>query len=326
MDRKSMDGQVIKDFIGGKIKNEIMYGTSEKINHNAKLMLPTNFDAIIDDVDSGIARRFIKVELKNKFVSKADIDNGKFKGNKNIKVYLKNEKLLKIFENDDDYKLSLFNLILPYCIKYYKKSYTPLPELLEAFKDVCNTNDKLKEVLEEFFVQTDNENDKITKNDLLTYYNMHFKSKVTWPFLLNDVKRLQLQYHHDRQDDGQRGVICYMKLKSVDDDTKPKEEKKLPNLQEVSNTTEEKNKIDIMEKQIKALKKQLEMQKNKNKKKQESEDEESEDEESEEESDESEDDESEDDDSDDSDDSDGSDDEDNDVADVCDDLFGTYKK
>jgi len=55
------------------MNNEVLFSTTEKIDINFKLMFLSN-NLMNFDADSGIKRRLIHFEFKNKFVDKEDIE------------------------------------------------------------------------------------------------------------------------------------------------------------------------------------------------------------------------------------------------------------
>ena len=116
-DKTPCNISLIKDLTGGDSigRNEVLYGTTEKIPILGKLMIPTNKLPIFD-TDSGIQRRGLAEQYINRFLDKNEYDL-----NKNKKgIYLKNKTLLEKYRNDE-YKLALFHILLPFAIKYYKK-------------------------------------------------------------------------------------------------------------------------------------------------------------------------------------------------------------
>jgi len=150
LDKSLLDGDFLKDWVdGNKISNEILYGTSEEKEIQAKLMTFSNKDFKIEG-DEGICRR-----------GKVQFYESKFE--ENIEDDYKNHRYKKIvnFESNferDEYKNAYFHLLLKYIDKL------EIPKGAEKnFKDIVYENDNLKSEIEEIFIITKDEEDKVSK-------------------------------------------------------------------------------------------------------------------------------------------------------------------
>ena len=87
------------------------------------------------------------------------------------------------------------------------------------YNSLCEDNDKMSNFVDDFFIKTNDENDKISKDEFLEMYNEYYKSKCTFKFILNDIKRIGLSYNRSLRCGSSRGGICGIKLnENIDDD------------------------------------------------------------------------------------------------------------
>lgn len=116
----------------------------------------------------------------------------------------------------NDYKLAFFHILLPYTINYYEKGLIIPDILISSFKELNDDNDKMKSFINTFYVKTDNDSDRISKNDFLSNYESHYKLKnISWFNLLNDIKRLGLNYDRQKRVNGVQGCITKLKLDNI---------------------------------------------------------------------------------------------------------------
>lgn len=188
--RQKLDINILKDFVDGyKMNNEIMWGTSGDVHLQCKLVWFTNHLPSFD-TDSGYQRRGRLVEVTNRFVSPLEFN--KSKGKKG--VYLIDDTLEDLFL-EERYKLALFHVLAPYATRYIKQGLLTYEPAKEEFEGVCEDNDKMKDFVEEFFVTTSNENDRIGKIEFMNLFKDHYRlPSANWGDLLNDIKRIGLKY------------------------------------------------------------------------------------------------------------------------------------
>lgn len=68
--------------------------------------------------------------------------------------------------------------------------------------------DKMELFVKEKFIKTNEDSDRIHKDDFLYEYQHHYNLKrVTWVTILKDIKRIGLEYDRSKRGDGKRGVI-----------------------------------------------------------------------------------------------------------------------
>ena len=216
MNKNKLDISKLKEFVDGNDTNcNIMYGTSQLIKIDAKLIIATNNNPVFD-TDNGITRRGIIVECKNKFLDKEQYDKIKNKNN----VYLKNKKIMDLF-NDDKYKCAFINLLIPYAVKYYNSDELYIPKKInDEFKNLCEDNDIMKSFIKNNFEITHDDADRLTKEEFVILYNECNRTKLSFRHLLSDIKRLGITYNRQKRCKGLKGCLIGIKYLNVinDDD------------------------------------------------------------------------------------------------------------
>lgn len=215
MNKNKLDISKLKEFVDGNdINCNIMYGTSDLVKVTSKLIIATNNSPVFD-TDEGIQRRGLILECKNRFVDKNDYE--KLKGKKGI--YLKDEGIMNLF-NDSKYILAFVNLLIPYAVKFYKEGLIVPKEINNAFKELCEENDTMKDFINSQFEITNDDSDRIGKDDFVMMYNEKFKLKLRFRQLLSDIKRLGIVYERQKRCNGKKGCLVGIKYKSYyqDDD------------------------------------------------------------------------------------------------------------
>ena len=212
--KKKMDTSLFKDLVDGNSKsNEVLFAYMEIIKILFKLNFLTNHIPNFG-TDAGVKRRGYLANMQNRFLEPED-----FKGEKN--TYPKILGLESKFDKNE-YKHAFFKLLLKYSIQYYKKGLTVYKPAKDAFKDICAENDNMQSFIDKYYIKTDDENDKIYKDEFMNLYNMHYKVKIPWTSLLSDAKRCGIEYDKDKRTVylglSQRGVITKLKLRVEESD------------------------------------------------------------------------------------------------------------
>ena len=110
MTKKKQDGDIIKDIVdGNKFNNEVLFSTTETIDIKFKLVFVSN-NLMNFDADSGIKRRLIHFEFRNKFVVEQELEKERAI-HKIGKVFPLDNKLISKFHNNDDYKNALIHIL-----------------------------------------------------------------------------------------------------------------------------------------------------------------------------------------------------------------------
>jgi len=108
--------------------------------------------------------------------------------------------------------MAFINLIIPYAKKYYEKGLEIPDRVRNNFKDLCADNDTMGEFLDAIYEITGNDYDKIHKDEFMKEYNTYHNSKLPFPKVISDVKRL-LRYSRTERVNNKKGVIIGIKLK-----------------------------------------------------------------------------------------------------------------
>jgi phage/plasmid-associated DNA primase len=99
VDKKKTDGELLKDIVdGNKMNNEVLFGTTEKIDIFFKLLFFSN-NIMNLDADSGIKRRMIAMEFNSIFTDQEDFAEKKATY-PNSDVFLIDRNLLSLFKTN----------------------------------------------------------------------------------------------------------------------------------------------------------------------------------------------------------------------------------
>ena len=199
LDKKKVDADLIKDVVdGNQINNEVLFATTEKIDINFKLMFLSN-NLMNFDADSGIKRRLIHFEFRNKFVSSQDLEKERI-NHKIGKVFALDNSLVSKFHTNDSYKNALIHILIKKAKQYFDSGLTIPEKYVEIAKEICEENDKFKNFFENHFDITNKDVDRIAKDELRDMYNSYTKCNFSASSIMTDIQRLQLKY--------ERGLRC----------------------------------------------------------------------------------------------------------------------
>ena len=103
---------------------------------------------------------------------------------------------------------------------YFESGLVVPVKYIEIAKDICEENDKFKNFFDNHFEVTNNESDKITKDELRDMYNHHTKCNFSASSIMTDIQRLQLKYEKGLRSIYNgisiRGIIVGIKKKTVE--------------------------------------------------------------------------------------------------------------
>jgi phage/plasmid-associated DNA primase len=216
-DKKKQDTDLMKDIIdGNKINNEVLFSTTEKINIFFKLLFFSN-NLMNFDADSGIKRRLIHFEFKNKFVDKNDYEKEKEKHTIG-QVFVVDRNLISKFNDNDDYKNVLIHLLLARSKNYFEKGLIIPDKYVEISNGVCEDNDKFKNFIDNNFDITRVESDRMHVDEFMDMYNRHSKCNFAWSTVHSDLKRLGIEFNRDA-----RKIVNGVSLKRCILGIRPKE-------------------------------------------------------------------------------------------------------
>ena len=210
-DGKSLDVKVLKNFVDGDKENlNVMFGISIQFDIHAKLECTSNKLPKFQ-TDNGVGRRGLCIEHRNSFVEKKDYDKLEDKTG----FYLV-DRSTDDFVKDPEFGITYFNILLPYAKEYYKNGLKLSDKTSEEFKVICDDNDKFKEFIEEHFIQTTNEDDKIHKDEMLQVYRQYTNFHNTdFQYILNELKRLRMKYNRQARKKGfvKQGCVTHLKFR-----------------------------------------------------------------------------------------------------------------
>ena len=176
-----------------------------------------NFDA-----DSGIKRRLIHFEFKNKFVDKSDFEKEKEK-HKIGQVFIVDRNLISKFNDNDDYKNVLIHLLLSRSKNYFEKGLVIPDKYVEISNGVCEDNDKFKNFIDNNFDITRDSSDRMHVDEFMEMYNRSSRCNYAWSTVHSDLKRLGIEFNRDA-----RKIVNGVSLKRCILGIKPKEAKEEP--------------------------------------------------------------------------------------------------
>jgi hypothetical protein len=87
------------------------------------------------------------------------------------------------------------------------------PNLQKKFKESCFELDRFKQLVEEKLEITNNDDDRLTKKDLIEIYRIMFDKVLTPETILSEAKRCGLTYDRYKRYNNQRGVFTGVKSK-----------------------------------------------------------------------------------------------------------------
>jgi phage/plasmid-associated DNA primase len=134
--KAKLDIKMMKEIADGKtICNEVMFGTNEIINVNAKMFIVSNHTPNFD-ADGGVSNRYRQLQFNSHFhlYNDDDFDNLTFKIDVTLADKLKN-----------DYANDIINILIEYAHKYCSEGLEPMPdEYKEITNDTLEANNEFK--------------------------------------------------------------------------------------------------------------------------------------------------------------------------------------
>jgi len=242
------DISLFKKFCEGQLQTVSLYKDGiNSVIHNSKVILTSNEMPNLQ-IDTGVSSRILAYNHISKFVdSLSDVDESKyhFKGDK---------KLMDKILSNNDYKNAIIDIILQYTTKYIKNGKIKYSKAFTSAKDnIVNANDYIQDFIDSTLVKTNDEKDRIGKNQMLELYKTTYPDKrMNVQSLIGALKDKGVEYSSQYRTNNIRGCFICIKFKDeVESDaitysgvSKYKYDKL-------------KNENDDLKKQIEELKKQL---------------------------------------------------------------------
>lgn len=201
IDTKRLAVDKLKDFTSGRQTIERLYTADECGTIQAKLNINSNYEPTIQS-DGGILRRCRMQMYPSRFVDEPE-DEGEFKIDRHI---------IQRFQDNDDLKCALIQLLLPYSMKYFKRGLELPSSWSRNFQEVADDQDVWQEWFEANFEVADVY--MCLKRELLECARETFRT-ATWMEIKRYLKRVNLyQYEKGKMINGERGVCMGFKRRS----------------------------------------------------------------------------------------------------------------
>ena len=159
---KKMNGDLLKELAsGGKMDNEVMFGTMEKINLIGMFFALSNHKPELDADESAGYNRYKEVSFKSHF----DRTGDRVEENEGELEYIADESLGAKIVNE--YRDEVIGLILQYAMRFYKSGIPPTPQdFLDAVNETKAKNDVFLEWFEDSCEKGD-EDDKMSEKKIV---------------------------------------------------------------------------------------------------------------------------------------------------------------
>ena len=213
-EKKMIDSATFKDLADGDTySNEVLFGTTDSIKLKAKPFITSNYTPKFDKQDKGVERRYKHLQFNSVFGDEEDIENLKFKKNRNFKQEIINRR------NE------LVHILLSYAHNIYHNGLPAYPkEYEEEKKSILGMNNEFGDWFDSannyyFFTK---KGKYASSHLLLNEYNRYALENNLETIHKNRVfvdKMKQLGFKYDRQKyiSGKKGAIEGMYIKEEEE-------------------------------------------------------------------------------------------------------------
>lgn len=244
---KKMDSGLYKEYCDGKVSTTKLYKDDDHtISFNSMLITTANNMPKLE-IDTGSTRRLKAYPHMSKFV-----DDPKQTDPRNH-VYLKDRNLKIKFEK---LKCAISKMFFQYCNNWLVGKYDLYKMIKENKRmrdetgEVIDSNDYIQDFIDKHITFTDNNKDRILKDDMTAKFLEEYKNKkMTNQTLISLLKDKGLTYDRLVRKNGVRG--CFVGVNLKDENFIIEEEE---DIEYVNNTNEKNEKIKQLEEEIKRLK------------------------------------------------------------------------
>jgi hypothetical protein len=245
-----LDEALVKDTIDGKIKTTSLYADGQNT-----LKINTKFVGTMNTipnfiVDGGMVRRVDSFEHKAIYI---ESDDKELKPDDKKHVYLKNKNIINdIIEMD--LLNAWFDVLVSYCVKWmngekikYTNNFTSAKQLL------VGSNDKIQDFVDSSLIITNNDNDKICKEEMKMAFSIANPDKhLNVQQLIMALKQKKIEYNASiRSKNNIRGSFIGVKFRGEFDDDQvestPQRVTKLANMKEFYEKKEQEYEARIAE-------------------------------------------------------------------------------
>jgi phage/plasmid-associated DNA primase len=213
-EKKMIDSATFKDLADGDTySNEVLFGTTDSIKLKAKPFITSNYTPKFDKQDKGVERRYRHLQFNSVFGDEEDIENLKFKKNRNFKQEIINRR------NE------LVHILLSYAHNIYHNGLPAYPkEYEEEKKSILGMNNEFGDWFDSaksyYFITKKGK--YASSHLLLNEYNKYALENNLEPIHKNRVfvdKMKQLGFKYDRQKyiSGKKGAIEGMYIKEEEE-------------------------------------------------------------------------------------------------------------
>jgi hypothetical protein len=188
-----INDSVFKQLAEGKIQTTTLFqeGMNDVILNSLMVFMSNEFPNI--KMDSGVSRRLRGLQHKSKFVeNKNDV-------NEKENIYLRDEKFLKTFSEDEDLINALVYIILGYSKEIYENVKYPISEnMIETKETIEDSNSVINKFIELYIIDTKKEKDKIRSEDLYSFFKLKYpKSLLTENQLKTGLNEKGIKYNRN---------------------------------------------------------------------------------------------------------------------------------
>lgn len=260
-----IDESLFKDFADGNIQSTSLFQDgSNDFTHNSKLVFTANtYPNII--VDTGTERRVDSYSHMSKFVMKEELVDEK------QNIFLGDINYLSKCKSNNNYLNAFFKILVNYAYDWNNSNikYQQPENFRKTKNEVMVNNDIIQDFIDKCIIMTNNEKDRIGKNEMYDLFKEEYPKKyLTTMQLFNSLKQKNIKYQSDYRKNGIKGCYIGVKINDKDYDSDDEPINQLyPNLDKINDTN---NKVEILQKRILELEemvknnKEIEMKKNKN--------------------------------------------------------------
>ena len=190
---KNLNVDLIKDVCdGASINNEVMYGTTEKINIKCKIIATSNYTPKFKN-DNGIKRRYRQLQFTSQFVDKEAY----------IKLtdQQKRYSFPKIEIRDlliNEYKYEFLDIIFSYSKKYYEDKNIVIPnEFKKISEQTCSSNDQFS-IFKDEYLEVDDDAYVFVK-ELIDKYKAVFNKTVDASYFRDQFAKENIVYDYKKR-------------------------------------------------------------------------------------------------------------------------------
>jgi phage/plasmid-associated DNA primase len=160
--KEETNAELMKEIADGKTtENEVMFGTSEKINIMFKMFVLSNNIPNIKSSEEAVYNRYKQISFNSHF----DRTGDRTEENYEKLEFIADTKLSQIIK--DNYRNEVFNLIIDYANNYYKSGLQKIPS--QFIKDTNDTKNKNNKFIEWFQDNCEKNTDEKVALELLAY-------------------------------------------------------------------------------------------------------------------------------------------------------------